>query len=205
MLVPKIGVLNSSFIARCSPLCPPATHPFLSLLIQPERGPTYTETPRCNVSWPQWSGYRKPAVRKQTGVLPALMAGHQLPLLVQGPTEGLVDLLRGLPIAGKRLAGYRVVPHLAESAGPSDDLIRRVRGRRSKDNKCRRRQKTSQLCHVKAPHEPRTVVEFCVFAAFWQDRLAARTTHLRSQASAATFAQRSSISESSPMPYIRAV
>jgi hypothetical protein len=27
-----------------------------------------------------------------------------------------------------------------------------------------------------SPDEPRTVVDFCAFAAFWQDRLAARTT-----------------------------
>jgi hypothetical protein len=34
-----------------------------------------------------------------------------------------------------------------------------------------------QLIHLNrdSPDEPRTVVDFCAFAAFWQDRLAART------------------------------
>jgi hypothetical protein len=92
-----------------------------------------------------------PTVENRPALLPALTACHQLPLFVQSPFEGFVDLLRSLPIVGKRLSRYRVVPHVAESAGPSDDLILRVRRCRSKGHNSRHRQKTSQLCHVKPP------------------------------------------------------
>jgi hypothetical protein len=98
-----------------------------------------------------WRSHLSPTVEHKPALLPALTAGNQLPLLVQSPSEGFVDLLRSLPVAGKRLAGNRVVPHLAEPARPSDDLIFRVRRCRCKGDNCRHRQKTNQLCHVKAP------------------------------------------------------
>jgi hypothetical protein len=49
-------------------------------------------------------------------------------------------------------------------------------------NKCGQRENDKKLRHESprafnrdSPDEPRTVVDFCAFAAFWQDRLAART------------------------------